>query len=105
MTLETPEGVRAFPCAEDQYILDCAARNGIALPSICRQGWCLACAGVLLSGTVDQSDARAYYPEDRAAGFVLLCCAKPLGDLRIRTHRAQQMRQRRKALRLPAPYS
>jgi hypothetical protein len=40
-------------------------------------------AGKILEGKVDQSEARRYYPEDPAAGFVLLCSAFSRSDLRI----------------------
>src|SRR5438105_6607116 len=50
VVLETPEGLRTFECGVEEYILDAAARNGIPLPSICRQGWCLTCSGRLISG-------------------------------------------------------
>jgi ferredoxin len=56
-------------------------------------------------GAVDQSDSLAYFPEDREAGFVLLCTGKPLSNLRIRTHQAKQMREHRKQHKLLAPYS
>ena len=105
MILETPEGLRTIECGGDEYLLDAAARNGIRLPSICRQGWCLTCAGELISGEVDERDAQAYLPQDREAGFVLLCRGKPRGDLRIRTHRAAEMRAHRLAAGLPAPYA
>jgi len=39
-------------------------------------------------GEVDQSDSVSYYPEDREAGFVLLCTGRPKTSLRIRTHQA-----------------
>ena len=103
--LETPEGPRTIECGGDEYLLDAAARNGIRIPSICRQGWCLTCAGKLISGTVDETDARAYLPQDRAAGFVLLCRGKPRSDLRIRTYQAAEMRAHRAAAGLPAPYA
>src|SRR5579875_757040 len=73
VVLETPEGQRRFECGADEFIWNAAARNGIILPSICHQGRCLTCAGYLLSGEVDQSQANFYRPEDREAGFVLLC--------------------------------
>jgi len=92
-------------CGRDQYILDAAALNHIQLPSICRQGWCLTCAAKVLSGVVDDSAARVYYDEDRAACFALLCRGLPRSDLHLRTHAATEMRQHRKALGLPAPYA
>jgi ferredoxin len=105
VTLETPEGERSFSSGRDEFIWDAAARNGIKLPAICHQGRCLTCAGLLLSGTVDQSRADSYFPADKEAGFVLLCTAKPLSHLRILTHQQWKMREYRRAKGLPAPYS
>ena len=62
---------------EEQHVLDAALDSGIALPHSCRQGWCLTCAAAIVEGTLDQSDSRRYYPQDRTEGFALLCTAKP----------------------------
>lgn len=105
VVLETPAGPRSLDCREDEYVWDAAARNDIALPAICHQGRCLTCAGKLLAGTVDQPDAAAYFAQDQAANFVLLCRAKPRSDLHILTHQEWQMRAHRIANELPAPYS
>jgi 2Fe-2S iron-sulfur cluster protein len=79
---------------------------GIVLPAMCHQGRCLSCAGRLEGdGEVDQSDSVTYFPEDREAGFVLLCTGKPRSAVRIRTHQANEMRQFRGQKKLPAPYS
>jgi ferredoxin len=88
---------------DDQYLLDAAAGAGLELPSMCLQGWCTTCAARLLEGRVDQSEARRLYPEDEAAGFVLLCSAFPRSDLRILTHQSEAMRAHRRAHGLPAP--
>ncbi len=104
--LVTPEGELALWVREDQHIWDAAADAGIQLPAICHQGRCLTCAGKLDGpGEVDQSDSNAYFPQDRAAGYVLLCTGKPRSDLRIITHQADAMRKQRRELNLPAPYS
>ena len=98
--------IRELDVAEDQHIWDAAHEAGIELPSICHQGRCLTCAGRLLSaGEFDASDAVAYYSQDRAAGFILLCTACPRSHLEIQTHQQFAMRQHRRALGLPAPYS
>jgi ferredoxin len=90
----------------DQHIWDAALAAGINLPALCHQGRCLTCAGRLLDdGDVDQSDSATYYPQDRDAGFVLLCTGRPRSNLRILTHQQEQMRQHRRQLGLPAPYS
>jgi ferredoxin len=66
----------------------------------------LTCAGRLENGgELDQSDSLVYLPEDREAGFVLLCTGKPRSDLGIRTHQAKNMREFRKQRKLIAPYS
>jgi ferredoxin len=101
-----PEAERSIEVGADEHIWDRAAAEGIVLPAICHQGRCLTCAGRLEKpGEFDASDAGYYYPEDRAADFILLCTSKPRSDLEICTHQAVQMRKHRRALGLPAPYS
>jgi ferredoxin len=90
----------------NEYLWSAAQRNGLELPAICHQGRCLTCAGRLIGeGDFDQSAADSYFPEDREAGFILLCTAKPLSALRISTHQEKEMRKHRIAHKLPAPYS
>lgn len=86
----------------EEYLLDAGLRAGLDLPSLCLQGWCLTCAARVLEGQVDQSDSRRFYPEDREAGFALVCTGKPLSDLRLRTHQTTAMRAHRDAHGLPA---
>lgn len=105
VVLDTPEGTRTIGCGRDEYVWDAAARSGVRLPAICHQGRCLTCAGKLIAGEVDLRDADSYFPEDRRDGFVLLCRAKPLSDLRILTHQQWEMREHRIAHGLPAPYA
>jgi ferredoxin len=102
--LELPGGgVRTISVGEDEHVLAAARRNGLTLPSLCEQGWDLACAVRVLDGRLDQSDSRRYYPEDEQAGFGLICTAKPLSNLRLRTHQTVAMRAHRDAHGLPAP--
>jgi ferredoxin len=91
------------PVSEDDYVLDAGVEAGLDLPYMCLQGWCTTCAGRLLSGEVDQSEARRHYPQDNAAGFVLLCSAHARSDLRVVTHQKDEMRRHRQALGLPTP--
>ena len=88
---------------DDQYLLDAAAAAGLQLPFMCLQGWCTTCAGRVLQGKVDQSEALRIYPQDQAAGFVLLCSAFPRSELRILTHQKEELRLLRRSLNLPAP--
>ena len=97
---------RSIQVSPDEHIWDAAFKAGIVLPALCHQGYCLTCAGRLENGgEVDQADSEQYYPEDREAGFVLLCTGRPRSNLRIRTHQAKAMREFRKSKNLPAPYS
>ena len=106
VTLVTPYGSRVIHARASEYIWDEAKSAGINLPAICHQGRCLTCAGELLEpGEFDPSDAVSYYPEDREAGYILLCTAKARSNLRIRTHRQTEMRAHRKEVGLPAPYA
>jgi ferredoxin len=88
---------------DDVYLLDAASEAGLDLPYMCLQGWCTTCAGRVLDGQVDQSEAQRLYPQDAAAGFVLLCSAFARSDLRILTHQKEAMREHRGALGLPVP--
>jgi ferredoxin len=88
----------------DEMILTAAFREGLDLPSMCLQGWCLTCAGrVQGPGCWDQSASRRYYEEDRKAGFILLCTAHACSDLTVRTHQRRKMRDHRLVEDLPAP--
>ncbi len=106
VTLITPHGEHTIAVSADEHIWDAAHDQGITLPALCHQGRCLTCAARLLDGgQVDQSDSVSYFPEDREAGYVLLCTGKPHSDLKIRTHQAGEMRQFRREHNLPSPYS
>ncbi len=101
--LITPDGTVHLEVGEDEAVLDAAARAGLDLPHTCVRGWCLTCAGRLLAGEAAHSAALRYYPEDREAGFILLCSARSRSALRIRTHQKAAMQAHRIAWGLPAP--
>jgi ferredoxin len=103
VTLQTPEGEFRFPCAAEEFVLHAGLERGLDLPYLCLQGWCVTCAGRLLHGEVDQSSSLRYFPEDREAGFVLPCTARPRSDLTIVTYQKEAMRAFRVAHGLPVP--
>lgn len=86
VTLKRPDGEWIFDASADEYILYSALDAGLDIPHVCEQGWCLACAARLERGNVDSRDALTHYPEDAAAGFILLCSTKPLSDLQLTQH-------------------
>ncbi len=87
----------------NESVWDAATRAGIRLPSMCLQGWCTTCAGRVLEGEFDPAEALRYYPEDKQAGFILLCTARPRSAMRIQTHQRDAMRAHRRRRGLPAP--
>jgi ferredoxin len=106
IVLLTPWCEHTILVRENVHIWDAAQADGIDLPALCHQGRCLTCAGQLVGrGDFDQSDSETYFPADREAGFILLCTAAARSDLRVLTHRQEEMRRHRLSHGLPAPYS
>lgn len=103
-TFRFPDGIEhRLSVADDEYLLDAGLAAGLDLPYRCLRGWCLTCAARLVSGQVDQRDARRYYEQDREAGFVLLCTGQPESDVLVATHARADMRRNREQHRLPFP--
>lgn len=57
------------------------------------------------TGKVDHDNPDAYFPEDEAAGFILLCRVMPRSALHIVTHQEWEMRAHRQSHGLRAPYA
>ena len=70
-------------CRGDENILDAALAAGLRLPSSCTQGMCGTCKVAKLSGEVDMNHNGGIRPREVAANKILICCSKPLSDLRI----------------------
>ena len=72
-----------FSCEADETVLSAAIRAGVGLPYSCKSGACSSCKGKIVSGNVQHKpyQARSLTEEEAAAGYSLLCCAVPQGDL------------------------
>lgn len=70
-------------CGPDEYVLDAAYAAGLRPPASCAQGMCGTCKTTMLSGEVEMRHNGGIRPREIAANKVLICCSKPLSDLRI----------------------
>ena len=79
-----PSG-RVLDCTTDRSVLHSALAQGVALAYGCRTGTCGACRGRLAAGRIDYGGVEplGLTDEERAAGFVLLCQARPASDLEV----------------------
>lgn len=76
-----PSG-KAIDCPTGETVLSVLEKQGYALPNNCRAGACGECKIKVLSGEFDQGFVMdmALSQEDRAAGYGLMCMAKPISD-------------------------
>jgi CDP-4-dehydro-6-deoxyglucose reductase len=72
-----------FTVTADQTVLDAALAAGILLPYSCRSGACSTCKAKIVSGTIQPvpSAEVVLSPEERDAGYTLLCQARATSDL------------------------
>ncbi len=84
-TVTLRSGDKRFDVKADETVLEAALRAGYVLPYSCRTGSCGTSKADLVSGDVDYGtyQAQAMSEQERQHGRVLLCRAKPLGDLVI----------------------
>ncbi|MDF5707570.1 MAG: 2Fe-2S iron-sulfur cluster-binding protein [Nostoc sp. S4] len=85
--------IHTLQVPEDQTILSVADAAGLDLPSSCHAGVCTTCAGQISQGTVDQTDGMGVSPDLQKQGYVLLCIAKPLSDLKIESEKEDKLYQ------------
>ncbi|MFE9595180.1 2Fe-2S iron-sulfur cluster-binding protein [Streptomyces sp. NPDC006294] len=95
--------VRTIYAYRSEFLLDAAARHGIFLPRTCRQGWCTTCAARVERGVAEHSAAKRFYQADEAAGFSLLCSARPLSDMSVVAAQHAAFREHRINSGLPVP--
>jgi CDP-4-dehydro-6-deoxyglucose reductase len=72
-----------FQVEDGETVLAAALRQGFVLPYGCQNGACGTCKCKILAGSVDYGiyQAKTLTEEEKAQGKVLVCQAKPQGDL------------------------
>ena len=75
------DGVRRdVPVAENETVLDAAARAGLDLPFSCKGGMCSTCRAQVREGRVEMEVNYSLEPWELEAGYVLTCQARPTTD-------------------------
>ena len=87
-----PEGEEnEFDAPDDVSILEAAEGAGLELPFSCRAGSCATCVGLMVSGSVDQSEGSILSEEQIDKGYVLTCVSYPKSDCVIYTHKESEV--------------
>lgn len=61
-------------------LVDVLLDADIDVPHSCREGRCGSCVCTVVSGEVDMAPNDVLEPEDRQAGLILACQARPVSD-------------------------
>jgi ferredoxin-NADP reductase len=77
---------RTVTARAGQTLLQAGLEAGIPLPSSCTMGGCGACKVKKASGSVVMSEPNCLSETERAAGYVLACCAYADSDVVIDNH-------------------
>lgn len=81
VTLRVRGQARRFAVEGGETILDGAMRAGVDAPFSCTVGGCGACRCRVVEGTVEMAEPNGLRPDERAAGMVLTCVGRPVGDV------------------------
>src|SRR5262249_20333432 len=73
----------SFHMSSSETLLESAEKNGVLIPSGCRQGNCGTCATKLLSGNVQMDNEQGLTDETRVQRFILPCVSHPLSDITV----------------------
>ncbi|MDX1253031.1 MAG: 2Fe-2S iron-sulfur cluster binding domain-containing protein [Gammaproteobacteria bacterium] len=74
---------KSHPCQDDESVLDCLTRHGVAIPSSCRSGVCQTCLMRAVEGQVPEAAQQGLKETLRTQNYFLACACKPKGDLGV----------------------
>lgn len=81
--VELSRSGQRLPCSQTDTLLEVAKRAGVHIPSACMFGVCGTCKVKKLCGEVHMPHSGGITDEDIAAGYVLACCAHPIGEVTL----------------------
>jgi len=73
----------AFQISPEETLLESSERNGVLMPSGCRQGSCGTCATKLLRGRVKMESEEALSDQMRSQGYILPCVSRALENVTL----------------------
>lgn len=76
-------GGAVFEVDARRPLLETLREQGVDLPYGCKYGGCISCAAKLIEGEVDQRRQVALNNRQIADGYVILCVARPRGDVTL----------------------
>jgi ferredoxin-NADP reductase len=82
-TLSFARSHKSAALPPDKTVLEVAESIGVPIDYSCRVGTCGLCKTKLLAGNVTMEVQDALTPEDKAAGLILACQARSLGDVAV----------------------
>ncbi|MEL7255488.1 MAG: 2Fe-2S iron-sulfur cluster-binding protein [Pseudomonadota bacterium] len=82
VTIANREGA-VFEVDTRRPLLDSLRDHGVDLPYGCQYGGCITCAAKLTQGDVNQDRQVALNNRQIADGYVILCVARPKGDITL----------------------
>lgn len=83
LELQFSRSAVACRVSAEETLLESSEKNGVLIPSGCRQGSCGTCMTRLISGRVKMENEEALNEDLRARGFILPCVSRPLGDITL----------------------
>ena len=82
VTLANRDGA-VFEVDARRPLLETLREQGVDLPYGCKYGGCISCAAKLVAGEVDQRRQVALNNRQINDGYVILCVARPKGDVTL----------------------
>jgi ferredoxin len=73
----------AYQVDHRKPLLDSLRAQGVDLPYGCKYGGCITCAAKLTAGEVNQKAQVALNNRQINDGYVILCVARPIGDITL----------------------